>query len=37
MYVEINPADARERGVQDGGWVGHGPEQFEGADEGDGD
>ena len=21
MYVEINPADARERGVKDGGWV----------------
>ena len=21
MYVEINPADARERGVRDGGWV----------------
>src|SRR6201999_916261 len=21
MYVEINPADAAERGVQDGGWV----------------
>src|SRR5260370_35226405 len=21
MYVEINPADARERGIDDGGWV----------------
>jgi formate dehydrogenase major subunit len=21
MFVEINPADARERGIKDGGWV----------------
>ena len=21
MYVEINPADASERGIKDGGWV----------------
>jgi len=21
MYVEINPADAAERGIKDGGWV----------------
>jgi len=24
MYVEINPADASERGIKDGGWSGDG-------------
>jgi formate dehydrogenase major subunit len=39
MYVEINPVDALERGVKDGGWVWvYGPENsFQDADEGAGD
>ena len=39
MFVEINPADAGERGIKDGGWVwvtGRG-EQFKGPHEGAGD